>query len=71
MTFISLSPEENQNNLFEQDVLSVFQQPDNKKEIRQGMSPHEIAEITSDHLIMIIRSQFEAVKVRFQAQSNG
>jgi hypothetical protein len=56
---ISFNPEENQVFLTDSDVLSVFKKKENKKEIQQGMSPNTIAEIVSDHLIKVVRKQFE------------
>lgn len=49
------------------DILSVFKS--NKfidDNIKQGMSPKEIAEVTSTHLINIIRQQFEDTKVALE-----
>jgi len=71
MNLISFNPVENQNSCLESDILSVFKPDQEKKgEIQEGMSPKEIAEIVSDHLITIVRNQFEIAKREFQAKSN-
>lgn len=46
------------------DVLSVFKKKEVKKEIQQGMSPKVIAEIVSDHLITVVRKQFDEKDVK-------
>jgi len=56
---MSLNPDENQAFMADSDVLSVFKKKENTKEIQQGMSPKAIAEIVSDHLMAVIRKQFE------------
>lgn len=56
---MSFNPEENQVFMVDSDVLSVFKKKEDKKEIKQGMSPKAIAEIVSDHLITVVRKQFE------------
>lgn len=46
--------------------LSVFKtEKTRKSEITEGMSPKEISEVVSDHLINIIRKQFEEGKKQF------
>ncbi len=57
----SLNPEAIKNFKDERNVLSISG-PTYKKEIQQGMSPKEIAEIVSDHLIEIVKKQFEIAK---------
>ena len=60
MNFISLNPEENENSIIERNILSGFQQNQGeKKEIQQGMSPKAIAEIISDHLIEVVKKEFQ------------
>jgi len=45
------------------DILSVFKKvQDTKKEIQQGMAPSAIAEIVSDHLIKVVKEDFEKQK---------
>lgn len=56
---MSFNPEENQVFMADSDVLSVFKKTEVKKEIQQGMSPKTIADIVSDHLITVVRKQFE------------
>jgi hypothetical protein len=50
--------------LIEQDILSVFR-TENVEQIQPGMSPKEIAEVTSNHLISVIKEQFEVAKNNF------
>jgi len=62
MTILLLNPDENQLRL-DADILSVFRKvQDTKKEIQQGMTPSAIAEIVSDHLIKIVKDDFEKHK---------
>lgn len=64
MNILSLSPDDNQLRL-DADVLSVFKKvQDTKKEIQQGMAPSAIAEIVSDHLIKIVKDDFEKHKMK-------
>ena len=70
MNKISLNPIENQNYLMERDILSAFrEQPEKSKQIQQGMSPVEIADIISDRLMDIIKKEFETVKQDFIAKN--
>jgi len=70
MNKISLNPVENQDYLMERDILSAFkQQPDKNNRIQQGMSPVEIADIVSDHLIGVVKQQFEAAKKEYLAST--
>ncbi len=58
MTLFPNSPIKNTQTDF--DILSVFKQNDcSGNQIQQGMSPKEIAEVTSTHLMNVIRKQFE------------
>ena len=59
-----------ENTIFnENDLLSAFKEhPEKQREIKQGMSPVQIADIVSDHLMEIIHQQFEDVKKEFQAK---
>lgn len=66
MNKISLNPIENQEYLMERDILSAFrQQPVKNNQIQQGMSPVEIADIVSDHLIDVVKLQFETSKQEY------
>jgi len=68
MTFFN--PEENQNCVSESDVLSAFKQNREKpNQIQQGMSPLEIADIVSDHLMLVIKQQFEVAKREYLSHS--
>lgn len=59
------------NILIENDFLSAFNEyPEKQREIKQGMSPMQIADIVSDHLMAIIRQQFEEVKKEFHSKEN-
>jgi len=67
MNFISLNSEENKNYLIEKDILSAFNQtPTHPNQIKQGMSPKQIAEVVSDHLMTIVKKQFDAAKENYQ-----
>ena len=49
------------------DVLSVFRkEPEKSTEIRQGMTPGEIAEIVSDRIMDIVKGQFAEAKKQYQ-----
>ncbi len=67
MNLISLSPNTQQNTIEEKEsVLSAFRvKKEDKKEITEGMSPKEIADIVSNHLMEIINKQFEKGKSNF------
>lgn len=54
---MAFKPEESQI-VVDSDLLSVFKRSEDKNEIEQGMSPKVIAEIVSDHLITVVRKQF-------------
>jgi hypothetical protein len=70
MNFISLNSEENKNYLMEKDILSAFNQVAEKPtNINQGMSPKQIAEVVSDHLMTVVKKQFDTAKQNYQAQS--
>jgi hypothetical protein len=63
-TFINL--EESPCFTVERDVLSVFKQNQEKPDqIHQGMTPIEIADFVSDHLIGVIKQQFDIAKQEF------
>lgn len=69
MNFASLNSEENKNYLMETNILSAFgKQQERGNQIQQGMSPKEIAEVVSDHLIGVVREQFETAKKEFHAK---
>lgn len=61
---MSFNPEEQQVFMADSDVLSAFGKKENKKEIQQGMSPKTIAEIVSDHLIKVVKQQFNEKAVK-------
>lgn len=49
------------------DVLSAFRPKAAKaEEIRQGMTPDELADVVSDRLIAVIKQQFEETEKKFQ-----
>jgi hypothetical protein len=50
----------------EKDVLSAFKQHEEKpNQIQQGMTPNEIAEFVSEHMIGVIKTQFESAKQKY------
>lgn len=69
MQFVSLNPEENKVN-----SINKFASPNlgnvgsQKSKIQQGMSTQEIADIVSDHLIDVIRKQFEIAEKEFDSK---
>lgn len=70
MNLITFHADENQSFNSERNILSAFKQHSDKpKEIKQGMSPDEIADIVSDRLIEVVRHQFEEAKKQFQAKA--
>ena len=69
MNKIFFNPEENQNCDIERDVLSAFKQHQEKpNQIQQGMTPIEIADVVSDHLMGVIKEQFATAKQAYQAK---
>lgn len=70
MNTILLKPMEN-NPKKGENLLSVFREDKTAPTtIHEGMSPKEVAEVVSDHLITIIEKQFEQAKDKFR-QANG
>lgn len=70
MSYISLNPENNQALLNDQKPAKALNsRPEKSSEIRQGMSPKEIADVVSDHLICNVKKQFESVKTRLMERS--
>ena len=71
MDFILSTSEENIDFLINNEFFSSL---DNKKskntQILQEMSPKEIADIVSDHLINIVKKQFQVAKEKYQ-EENG
>lgn len=68
MNFISLNTEENKNYLMEKDILSAFNQAVIKPtNIGQGMTPQQISEVVSDHLISVVKKQFDVAKQNYKA----
>lgn len=63
MNNILLTPIENLKT--EENLLSAFKENKTTHKIHQGMSPKEVAEVVSDHLMNIIEKQFEEAKDRF------
>jgi hypothetical protein len=60
------NPEEPQCMTIEKDLLSVFKQEHEKpNQIHQGMTPSEISDFVSDHMIIVIRNQFEVAKQEY------
>jgi hypothetical protein len=68
MSFVSLNSEVNNNNLITNGLSVTLDNSVDRKnnQIVQGMSPEEIADIISDHLINIVKKQFEIAKERYQ-----
>lgn len=61
MQFESLNPTKNRAKILRKSTSSNLNNESPKKnEIQQGMTPEEIADIVSDHLIEVVRKQFEA-----------
>lgn len=53
------------------DVLSVFKEtPEKNLSIKQGMSVKEISEIVSEKIITVVKEQFEATRIQFEAKEN-
>lgn len=62
MNILSLKPQESKKRYFDIDIFSLFQQIQEKKkskEVKPDMSPDEIAEIVSDHLIEFVKKEFK------------
>jgi len=74
MNFVSLDPQEN-TSLLNQKGGFYFNHLKTKKEehneIRPGMSPKEIAEVVSDHLIAVVKEQFNKAKNEFKAKQSA
>jgi hypothetical protein len=65
MNTISFFPEENQNLLIEKDILSVYQVKNTgRREIKQEMSPAEIAENVSNFLIDMVKKDFQKLATK-------
>lgn len=70
MSYISLNPENNHTMLNKQMPFNSLKgQSEKSKEIKQGMSPKEIAEVVSDHLICNVKQQFESVRSKLKQPS--
>lgn len=70
MQFVSLNPAENRANILKKATSSNWStQGAKKSQIQQGMSPKEIADIVSDHLIEVVRKQFEAKRKELHQHS--
>jgi hypothetical protein len=60
------NPEESQCMTLEKDLLSVFKRGEEKpNQIHQGMTPSEISDFVSDHMIVVIKNQFESAKQEY------
>jgi len=71
MNFLTFNNEVTSNAYSDRDVLSVFkQQPERAMTIQQGMSAKEISDVVSEKVIAVVKEQFEATKVEFQAKEN-
>ena len=69
MQYVSLDPKENRvNSLKNVTSLHLITKSAKKDQIQEGMSPKEIADIVSDHLIEVVKKQFENAKKTFQIQ---
>ncbi len=67
MDFISLNSRENKSFPINNGLLSTLDnQSKNNMQIVQGMSPKEIADIISDHLIDMVKKQFQVAKEKYQ-----
>ena len=54
----------------EKDILSAFNQVAVKSTQRnQGMSPKQISEVVSDHLMSVVKKQFDTAKLNYQSTS--
>lgn len=72
MDLTLLNLEQNNDLLFQSDVLAVFRNSDEKRDdIEQGMQPNEIAEITSDHFMAAVKEQFEKAKKEFESKPSS
>lgn len=70
MQFESLNPAEKKINTLKKAISSSWNiRTIGKNQIQQGMTPTEIADIVSDHLISVVRKQFEAKKKELYKQS--
>jgi hypothetical protein len=59
------------NSYSNKDVLSVFKEtPEKNLSIKQGMSVKEISEIVSEKIISVVKEQFEATRIQFEAKGN-
>jgi hypothetical protein len=60
------NPEETQCMTMEKDLLSVFKREQEKpNQIHQSMTPSEISDFVSDHMIVVIKNQFESAKQEY------
>jgi hypothetical protein len=67
MESTSLSPKKNQDFSEEKTQLDISNDTSqNDYQIKQGMSPNEIADVVSDHLIGVVKQQFETAKRQFR-----
>lgn len=67
MDFTSLNSRGNKIFPINNGLLSTLDnRSNNNVQIVQGMSPKEIADIVSDHLIDIVKKQFQVAKEKYQ-----
>jgi len=69
MKTLSFNTNFTNNSYSNKDVLSAFKEtPEKNLNIHHGMSVMEISEIVSEKIITVIKEQFEATKVQFEAK---
>ena len=67
MLFYPNNPQELQPQFSEYTIFSFIKSP-NQGLIQQGMAPSQISEIVSDHLIDVVKKQFELIKQEYQSE---
>ena len=65
MESTSLGPKQNHDFSGQKVQLDISS---NDYQIKPGMSPKEISDVVSDHLINVVRQQFESAKKEFRAK---
>ena len=66
MQFATLNPIENRTRLLKKSSVDAFKAATGEGQIKQGMSPEQIADIISDHLMNIVRKQFDEARAQIQ-----
>ncbi len=70
MNFISFNTDLIIGTYANKDVLSAFKQNVNRTStIHQGMTINEISEVVSEKVISVIKEQFQATRIEFEAKS--